>query len=114
MHSEACIAMHYCSAVQALTVQTSRRLIVAVQTCSWLSYTEEVASDVPLGGDIVQRLQRFGTYGRLKQIALRKVAHNIDSDSALVSELRAAFRQIDTHGTGEAFCRIQLLTGVVY
>ena len=69
--------------------------------CSWLSYTEEVASDLPLGGDIVQRLQRFGTYGRLKQIALRKVAHNIASDSALVSDLRKAFQQLDTAGTGE-------------
>ncbi|DBA71563.1 hypothetical protein WJX79_004862 [Trebouxia sp. C0005] len=67
---------------------------------SWLSYTEEVASDLPLGGDIVQRLQRFGTYGRLKQIALRKVAHNIASDSALVSDLRKAFQQLDTADTG--------------
>ncbi len=73
--------------------------------CSWLSYTEEVASDLPLGGDIVQRLQRFGTYGRLKQIALRKVAHNIASDSALVSDLRKAFQQLDTAGTGELASR---------
>lgn len=73
--------------------------------CSWLSYTEEVASDLPLGGDIVQRLQRFGTYGRLKQIALRKVAHNIASDSALVSDLRKAFQQLDTADTGELASR---------
>lgn len=73
--------------------------------CSWLSYTEEVASDLPLGGDIVQRLQRFGTYGRLKQIALRKVAHNIASDSALVSDLRQAFQQLDTACTGELALR---------
>lgn len=88
--------------VQSLLQRDPAQRPTAVEALkhSWLSYTEEVASDVPLGGDIVQRLQRFGTYGRLKQIALRKVAHNIDSDSALVSELRAAFRQIDTHGTG--------------
>jgi len=60
---------------------------------------------LPLGGDIVQRLQRFGTYGRLKQIALRKVAHNIASDSALVSDLRKAFQQLDTAGTGELASR---------
>ncbi len=64
-----------------------------------------MASDLPLGGDIVQRLQRFGTYGRLKQIALRKVAHNIASDSALVSDLRKAFQQLDTAGTGELASR---------
>ena len=69
--------------------------------CSWLSYTEEVASEVPLGVDIVRRLQRFGTYGRLKQIALRKVAHNIASDSALVCDLKAAFQQLDPQGTGQ-------------
>jgi calcium-dependent protein kinase len=33
------------------------------------------ASAVPLADTIVQRLQRFGTYGKLKQAALRKVAH---------------------------------------
>ncbi|KAL3131234.1 hypothetical protein ABBQ38_000531 [Trebouxia sp. C0009 RCD-2024] len=67
---------------------------------SWLSYTAEVASDAPLGGDIVQRLQRFGTYGRLKQIALRKVAHNIAGDSAVLADIKAAFQKLDSHGTG--------------
>lgn len=66
----------------------------------WLSYTEDAVSGTPLGVDIVQRLQRFGTYGRLKQIALRKVAHSIAGDSSLVSELQAAFQALDTHNTG--------------
>ncbi len=60
-----------------------------------------MASDLPLGSDVVQRLQRFGTYGRLKQIALRKVAHNIAKDDVLVSDLRAAFQQLDTQITGQ-------------
>ena len=68
--------------------------------CSWLSYTEEVATEVPLGGDIVQRLQRFGTYGRLKQIALRKVAHNIAGDSAVLADIKGAFQKLDPQGTG--------------
>lgn len=88
--------------VQSLLQRDPAQRPTAVEALkhSWLSYTEEVASDLPLGGDIVQRLQRFGTYGRLKQIALRKVAHNIASDSALVSDLRKAFQQLDTAGTG--------------
>ena len=69
--------------------------------CSWLSYTTEVASDAPLGGDIVQRLQRFGTYGRLKQIALRKVAHNIAGDNAVLADIKAAFQKLDSQGTGQ-------------
>ena len=69
---------------------------------SWLSYTEEVATEVPLGGDIVQRLQRFGTYGRLKQIALRKVAHNIAGDSAVLADIKAAFQKLDPQSTGQS------------
>ena len=60
-----------------------------------------MASEAPLGGDIVQRLQRFGTYGRLKQIALRKVAHNIAGDSAVLADIKAAFQKLDSQGTGE-------------
>ena len=60
-----------------------------------------MASDAPLGGDIVQRLQRFGTYGRLKQIALRKVAHNIAADSAVLADIKAAFQKLDWQGTGQ-------------
>lgn len=35
--------------------------------------SEREDPDVPLNDSIVQRLQRFGTYGRLKQLALRTV-----------------------------------------
>ena len=66
----------------------------------WLSYTEDAASDTPLGTDVVQRLQRFGTYGRLKQIALRKLAHNVAAESSLVADLQTAFQALDTYNTG--------------
>lgn len=66
----------------------------------WLSYAEDAASDTPLGGDVVQRLQRFGTYGRLKQIALRKIAHSIERDSSLVGDVQAAFQALDPQNTG--------------
>ena len=37
----------------------------------------------PLDASIVQRLQRFGTYGKLKQAALKKVAVYIARDPIL-------------------------------
>ena len=42
----------------------------------WLQDAEGSADgeDVPLNRGIVQRLQRFGMYGRLKQVALRTVS----------------------------------------
>mmetsp|Transcript_18592 Transcript_18592/g.56153 ORF Transcript_18592/g.56153 Transcript_18592/m.56153 type:complete len:489 (-) Transcript_18592:1324-2790(-) len=58
------------------------------------------ASDAPIDRSIVQRLQRFGTYGRLKQVALRKVAHSFTEDSHMLSELRALFDAIDTDNSG--------------
>lgn len=42
--------------------------------CSWLQEDQAgLLAEVPLSDSIVQRLQRFGTYGRLKKAALRKV-----------------------------------------
>lgn len=34
--------------------------------------------------DVAVALQRFGTYGRLKQVALRAVAHNFVANSELL------------------------------
>lgn len=43
--------------------------------CRWLAADEHhPGADVPLGSSIVQRLQRFGTYGRLKRAALHAIA----------------------------------------
>ncbi|KAG2500226.1 hypothetical protein HYH03_001804 [Edaphochlamys debaryana] len=55
----------------------------------------------PLSDSLVQRLQRFGTYGRLKQLALRAVAAMLaTSESERVSLLGLAFRQLDPEGRG--------------
>lgn len=40
--------------------------------CRWLADLSQT-SDAPLSDTIVQRLQRYGTFGRLKQLALRTV-----------------------------------------
>ncbi|KXZ52252.1 hypothetical protein GPECTOR_10g883 [Gonium pectorale] len=55
----------------------------------------------PLSDSLVQRLQRFGTYGRLKQLALRAVASFMaTSEAERVASLAAAFRQLDPQGRG--------------
>lgn len=62
------------------------------------------ASVVPLGEDIVQRLQRYGVYGRLKQAALRKIAHAAIAanagDSGVPAALREMFSRLDPGNTG--------------
>ena len=60
------------------------------------------AVEAALADTIVQRLQRYGTYGRLKQVALREVAHLIlaDDGGAALEGLRAAFSKLDPQGTG--------------
>ena len=77
------------------------------------SNSEETGGAVPLGDTIVQRLQRYGTYGRLKQAALRKVAHAVlaspsfssddsttEASSSLPKTLLEAFQALDRNGTG--------------
>eukprot|EP00803_Ostreobium_quekettii_P004365 evm.model.scf_394.1 EVM.evm.TU.scf_394.1 scf_394:12902-20036(+) len=66
----------------------------------WLSEGEGGASTMPLNASLVQRLQRFGTYGRLKQAALRKVAEFVATDGQLVEDLAKAFHLLDTSDTG--------------
>ncbi|KIZ00641.1 hypothetical protein MNEG_7321 [Monoraphidium neglectum] len=56
--------------------------------------------EAPLNDTLVQRLQRYGTYGRLKQVALREVAALMLQDGAVLQGLAEAFRKLDTQGTG--------------
>ncbi|KAK9815418.1 hypothetical protein WJX72_003374 [[Myrmecia] bisecta] len=64
----------------------------------WLQ--DDVPPDQLLSSSIVQRLQRFGTYGRLKQVALRNIARNISADSELITGLREVFQTLDTERRG--------------
>lgn len=62
---------------------------------------QAAVSPRPLSDSLVQRLQRYGTYGRLKQLALRAVAsYMATSEPERVASLAAAFRQLDPHGAG--------------
>ena len=64
----------------------------------WLA--EAALPDVPLSSTIVQRLQRFGTYGRLKQVALRIIAQRIGADHDLVMGPRELFQSLDVDADG--------------
>lgn len=68
------------------------------------------ASDASLTGSVVQRLQRYATYGHLKQLVLRLIADDVvsSSDDVAASEkisekivaLRDLFNQLDVDGSG--------------
>lgn len=69
----------------------------------WLQVTLRRPPDigcVSLGPDVVQRVQRFGMYGRLKQAALRSVVRSIAADADLLQQLRANCAALDPDGTG--------------
>eukprot|EP00951_Prasinocladus_malaysianus_P037703 scaffold407124_cov40-Prasinocladus_malaysianus.AAC.1 len=66
----------------------------------WIK-SSETASDVPLRGTLMQRIQRYATYNGLKQHALRAVAqYLIDDKNHPLGELRAIFRTMDADGSG--------------
>jgi len=61
------------------------------------------AESMFLEGSVVQRLQRFATYGDLKQLILMKVSEEIlvpDSKMALIEELKDLFELLDTDNSG--------------
>lgn len=63
-----------------------------------------VASDTPLDGSVVQRLQRFGTYSNLKQVVLRIIANEISGQeeerNTNVNQLRSIFETMDISESG--------------
>jgi calcium-dependent protein kinase len=58
--------------VKAAEAEAGGGAVTATQASSSSS---SAASPPPLDASLVQRLQRFGAYGRLRQLALRRVAH---------------------------------------
>jgi len=71
----------------------------------WLQESESAgaAADAPFSDSIVQRLQRFGTYGRLKQVALRTMVTNLALDGELMSGLQVMLRELDWCQSGRVF-----------
>lgn len=67
------------------------------------------APDLRLGGSVVQRLQRFATYGHLKQMVLKMITDEIEGMGAegagedrgiSLEEMRSLFMQLDSNGQG--------------
>ncbi|GFR50388.1 hypothetical protein Agub_g12603 [Astrephomene gubernaculifera] len=77
----------------------------------WLS-DEGRARDLPLQGSVVQRLQRFSTFGHLKQLVLRMIVDEIQDEgkqgkapasrtaSAALGNLQDLFNELDTDASG--------------
>ncbi len=53
-----------------------------------------MASELPLGGSVVQRLQRFGTYGHLKQVVLAIIANEIAQQQAQTQSTLQQLRRV--------------------
>ncbi len=91
------------------------------------------APDLRLGGSVVQRLQRFATYGHLKQMVLRMITDEIESMQQTgaggeggreggggvvggggidLKEMRALFTQLDSLGQGRV-AGLELAQGMV-
>lgn len=66
----------------------------------WLQ-DELAVSDVPFSDTIVQRLQRFGLYGRFRQLALKALVRNVADSKEQFSDMRAAFQALDMNSDGQ-------------
>lgn len=75
-------------------------------THSWIQ-DPDTASDLPLRSSVVQRLQRFATYGHLKQLVLRMIADEIGAAPTsqqeaqeLMTALAGLFDELDVDNSG--------------
>jgi len=57
-------------------------------------------SQLPVNASVVQRLQRFSTYGSFKQLVMQSMARELSEDDAQVRELREIFCEMDPDGDG--------------
>ncbi|MEW5305938.1 MAG: hypothetical protein WDW36_008448 [Sanguina aurantia] len=73
----------------------------------WIS-SEEMENNSPLQGSVVQRLQRFSTYGHLKQMVLKMIVDEVQEETMLkqhnwdlaIGGLQELFDQLDTDKSG--------------
>ena len=70
-----------------------------------------VASSLPLRSSVVQRLQRFATYSKLKQLVFRLIADEFQElpssrpeAQALMEGLTVLFQELDVDSSGETLC----------
>lgn len=77
----------------------------------WLS-KKDAAPALPLRSSVVQRLQRFATYGKLKQLVLRIIADDIHEDTISGSILTDDQMLIDAGANENAIILLQALSGL--
>lgn len=61
------------------------------------------ATNLPLSGSVVQRLQRFSTYGHLKQVVLRMIVEDMEKEASTrkyITDLKELFVELDTDHSG--------------
>ncbi|CAD7699180.1 unnamed protein product [Ostreobium quekettii] len=58
------------------------------------------ATALPLQGSVVQRLQRFATYGDLKQLVLKRISELCHESSTISEQLHDLFIQLDADRSG--------------
>ncbi len=66
------------------------------QSCTWLQH-QSAAQTSATSANVTSHHCR---YGRLKQVALRSVAHSLAADSEALQGMREMFEQFDTDGNG--------------
>ncbi|KAJ9512400.1 hypothetical protein QJQ45_012987 [Haematococcus lacustris] len=66
-------------------------------THAWVQ-EEGAAADLPLQGSVVQRLQRFSTYGHLKQVVLRMIADEMTEDMPAAGKVVKVVRDLKASG----------------
>lgn len=94
--------------LRAMLQRNPERRITAAEGLqhAWLR-SEESAPSLPLRSSVVQRLQRFATYGHLKQLVLRIIADelhehpsSLPENRELVEALTGLFNELDIDSSG--------------
>lgn len=93
--------------LHCLLVRDPSKRLSATQALQlpWVKNVRERSATHPLEGSVVQRLQRFATYGSLKQQVLRIItdelaANNNDTTQAALEKVKNLFVTLDTNNDG--------------
>mmetsp|Transcript_17736 Transcript_17736/g.29812 ORF Transcript_17736/g.29812 Transcript_17736/m.29812 type:complete len:644 (-) Transcript_17736:30-1961(-) len=97
--------------VQALLTRDKRERMTALEALdhSWVRresfITGETSNPMEMTGTKVQRLQRFGTYSKLKQLVLQNIAQMLmdEEERSDLQGLREMFEFLDHNNTGAIF-----------
>jgi len=75
-----------------------RARITAAQALSHAWVKGENASDIPLDMSVINNMKEFASYGRLKKLAIKKLAQTFSEEE--IRDLKDQFKKIDTDNSG--------------